>query len=288
MPSPAVNEKTLTCRESLKSRITEMYQTSIKQTPSSLTPEHISHFKSLMYDKFPRKVLQLNEQCASIYSRDFLRTALKDPAKADNIQDKSAISGPTIRVPTFKNATEVAKYRDLFQREYQPYVAAENETFLLPNGTIPVNATFGDIVGKLLVEVDQFLWDLNECSFTLNLLRPPFGEEKSIDSKILSSMISNIDSLYSATRSKRTALLMFFSGRGEETVELNLRPQMMDTRYFVEHSEEENVNEMSTYAILLRNNLALAHFFALKNSSRIEQILQQALKNAKYGKTDGA
>lgn len=253
MPNSS-EDKSLASREALKSRISELYQKSIKENPSSLTAEHVTRLKSYLYEECPNKVLQLSKQCAStgIFSIDSLRTAIK---KAEG---EGTNAGP--RVPSFTNPAEVAKYRELFQCEYSPYVACENDTLLLAKGTVPGNAAFGEIITKLLSEMDQLLWNLNECSFSLNLLQPPFGQEKSFDSKILGAIIGSVESVYASNRSRRAELVNAFRQRASDTVHLNANPQTTDTRHYLAHSEEETIADVATHALMLRNRYFIIPF----------------------------
>ena len=266
------DEKWLSTSESVKLRITELYRKSIRENPSPVNEDLIGKLRHFFYEQCPAKVSQLNEQCQTIYTRQSLQSIA------------NSIDRITSNIPTFNNSEEVEQYRNLYRQQYWPYVANESCTMLLPDGPIPINVKFGEIIDRLLFEVEQFILSLIECRFTLNLMLSPFGAERSFDSKMLASMISNVVNISQLTRSKRIALRRVVRSRAADIVTLNERPQLNDTRHYVEHSETELFNDLSTYAIMLRNNYCLLHQFAVKNATRIDNILKQALKNARYGK----
>ena len=211
----------------------------------------------------------------------------------------------TVAPISFTKPADVRQYRSLYQRNYKPYVASENATLLLANGLVradvaettgknmmtttatakgqekalparTMSTSFGCLISRLLAEVRQLLWSVQECQIALELIRAPFGQENSYDGKLLKAAKSIMHEVAKSTRGKQNNLLDAHERRASNIINLAYSPQLVDTRCSVASKGEQLAADVALYATLIRNNYALMHQFAMKNRTRFEHMLNNS------------
>lgn len=233
-----------------------------------LNIEYVEQLRHYLYEKIPHKILQLTSDIETIYKAEYLQQ------KASSVEIFAKI------IPMFENEQDICKYRQLNETNF------ESDILLLPHGLTMPNQHFEEIYTKLLNEIHQlYMWS-QQVLLNLPLLQPPFGEVKSFDSHVLSSLTSVIENAFQTSTSYLKYMQSVYQDRGRVLVELATKPQFTDVRHYLQEAQCELFDAIELKAMEIRNTYATVNQFAVKNRKRIDDILNEALKNAKYGLKD--
>lgn len=237
-----------------------------------LNEEFISFLREYLYETIPTKMLDMSDDVKTIYQASHLRE------KASSVDMLIKSLGCEI-----KSEQDVVAFRERYRRNAEDLY---NESSMFPNGIVKPNEYCYKVYQKLLHEIDQFYMCMQRIQLNLPLLNPPYGEEKSFDSTVLSALLSTIDGAFFSMSKYRLNLQTIFHERGRILLDFFQKPQMTDSCHYMQAIEDEIFYDIEMKATEIRNTYAIVNQFAVKNRNRIEAILSDALKHAKYSLHD--
>lgn len=250
-------------QKSVKKNVLKMHHKSIKQNPTMLATNAVEQFKTFVFKTAPEQLFRLNKQLETMFNKNSMQCHLSSV----HMLDKA--------IANFENTEDMINYRRLYQRRFRPFVAME-DTLLLPNGYQSTNDRFYNVFDQIINDTNDILWSLNECSGTLNLLKPPLGNEKSYDIKVFASLLELIGDLINLVNVfKSKILISSIDKRSNYTTLVFLTPQLEDSRQYARETESKHFFVYQQLVVTFRNCYCILNHFVITNWKKIEDILKR-------------